>query len=341
MRDGVTVGVSREGALARPLEAREPERALAAECVHIGADADAKLGRARGVERHGRRGTKLGRDERACPLEIGRRRDLEGALVALDRRHGVTGGLNEARFIGELFADVRCALRGGDEDAAGKALRCLRAHEFRPVDAAGRAGGRTPFEGVDDGQHGQCADARGAHRVGDPHEHLGRGQGARRVVNEHGFVAAPEGREPGADRSRSCRPARDDRDEVAAHAGAQGARSICGIRPRKSLGERIADKILGRNDDDVRDERREYAIEAVAEDRALVDADERLRGALTESRTRARRHDDDRGIGNGGQRSHAVTLSRERTRCVRTRAPRRARHRRALRRSSRRARARR
>ena len=138
--DGIAVGVARERGLARPFEAREPQRPVAAEGVDVGADARRGALRGAGIER--RRppaASGVVGDERARPVEVGGGRDLERERVAVDDGHGVPGGAHQRRVVGVVA--IGGAI-GGLEDVAAEALRSLRGGELVAVDGGHHLGVR-------------------------------------------------------------------------------------------------------------------------------------------------------------------------------------------------------
>ena len=110
--------------------------AVAAERVDVGSDADARQ-RGTGVERDRHRRERAGRDERACPFEVGGRRDLERERIACHDEHGVAGGAHQRRVVGVVAVGGAV---GGIQDVATEALRRLRRRELVAVDGVQHLG---------------------------------------------------------------------------------------------------------------------------------------------------------------------------------------------------------
>jgi len=199
MSHGVAVGVPREGLLPRPFQTREPQRAVAAEAVHVGADPDARRtrrgsGRGGGVRSDGGSGV---REQGPRAVEVGTGGDLEGCRVPRDRDHGVTRGGHQRRVVGVIGV-------GGAErlfqDGTTEALRRLRGGEFGSVHGGDdRPLGIHALDRVDDGDRRDHGVRTRVERGDDPLEHRRRGQRPRRVVHEHGVDVRPQGGEPRRD----------------------------------------------------------------------------------------------------------------------------------------------
>ena len=110
-------------------------------------------------------------------------------------------------------------------------------------------------------------------------------------MHEHEVDVGPHGVKARGDRLLACVTAGHDAHEVVALA-----------RRRPRVGEGIADPLRRRDDDDLREGTREHAVEGVAEDRVIVEPDERLRRRTAQAHARSGRHHDDREAGHGQER---------------------------------------
>ncbi len=98
---------------------------------------------------------------------------------------------------------------GRDERGPREALRGLHGDQFAAVDGLDDGPVDDALDGVGDGQHRDDAASRRANRVGDPVEHLGRGEGPCRIVHEHDIHLVGERRQARGDRLLARCAARD------------------------------------------------------------------------------------------------------------------------------------
>ena len=296
MTERIAVAVTGKTGLAGPVQSAQPERALGVEGVHIDADTRADAGVARL--------TRAVAHELLGAPEIPRGGDLEREHVACDggdrpacrgEHGGVVGVVVGRRRVGRAKRRSREALRG------------LHGGEGGAVDGAEHAPGVIRLlDGVDDRERRHHSGLPFGDRGDHPLELVDRGEGACRIVHEHGRDAVADDGQPTAHRFLTGGAARHH-GEIA---GCCARRVTAEARHLVELGSGCDDDHLDRVG------KGEHRVEAVLHDRAgsgvAGQTDQRLRARLAEPRATPRGNDDDRDIhrplGRIGCRGHRAWL---------------------------------